>query len=101
MSSVVTKKAIKRLKNIHQLSKKYNGPSKKKHVKKLLRLVEKHIDEILLLYKKNDSHYLVETGDLLILCFEVLMENKRDVHKMLELCFTRYEDKLNQLIKER
>ena len=101
MSSVVTKRAVQRLKNIHQLSKKCNGPSKKKHLEKLLALVEKHVDEIRFLYKKDDLHYLVETGDLLILCFEILMENKRDIHKMTELCFGRYENKLDQLIERR
>ena len=101
MSFVITKKAVAWLRNIHQLSKKCNGRSKGRHLAKLLELTEKHIDEILFLYKKKDPHYLVETGDLLILCFEILIENKQDVHGVMELCFKRYEDKLKQLIDKR
>ena len=98
MSQVISKKALKRLKGVHRLSRKLNGPSKRKHLQKLLTLAEKHIDEILFLYKKKDPHYLTEIGDLLILCFEILIENKKDVHETMELCFSRYEQKLKKLL---
>lgn len=100
MSSILTKNALARLKHIHHLSKQYNGSSKEKHLQKLLALSEKHIDEILILRRKKDPHYIVETGDLLILCLEILIENKRDVHAVIEQCFSRYENKLKQLIDE-
>jgi hypothetical protein len=58
------------------------------------------VDEIALLHKRRDAHYLIETGDLLILCLEILLENKKDVDKMIELCFGRYERKLNHLMAE-
>lgn len=100
MSLILTKNALKRLKNIHRLSRRYNGPSKNKHLRKLLALSQKHIDEILILSQKRDPHYIVETGDLLILCLEILIENKRDVHVVIGQCFSRYENKLKQLINE-
>jgi len=98
VSAVLTKKALARIKSIHQSSKHYNGPSKEKHVRKLLSLVKEHIEEILLLQKNHDTHYLVETGDLLILCFEILLENNMDIDRMTLKCFGRYERKLNQLM---
>jgi hypothetical protein len=101
VSSVVTKNALVRLKTIHQLSTKYNGPSRNKHLQRPLALTKKHANEISLLYRKKDPHYLVETGDLLILCFEILIENKCDVHTVAKLCFDRYENKLKKLIDKR
>lgn len=98
MSAVLTKRALMRLKTIHQMSKQCNGLSKTKHLRKLLSLAQKHIDEILLLKQYHNPHYLVETGDLLILCFEILLENNKNLDHMMEQCFSRYEHKLNQLM---
>jgi len=98
MSQVLTRKSLSRLKAIHALSRKYNGPAKQKHLSTLLSLAEKHIDEILLLRKHHNPHYLVEVGDLLVLCFEILLENDQDADDLMTECFGRYEQKLNQLI---
>jgi hypothetical protein len=101
VSPVIAKSALQRLKGIHQLSRIYNGPSKKEHLEKLLALMEKHVDEIRLLHKKNNPHYHIEVGDLLILCYEILLENQQNVDEVAQLCFSRYETKLKKLIKER
>ena len=60
----------------------------------LLELMCKHIEEIEQLKAKGDKHYVVETGDLIILCFEMLLENQASIDETLETCFKRYEDKL-------
>jgi len=98
MSAVLTKKALARIKKVHQLSRKYNGPSQGQHLAKLLLLMRKHAQEITLLHRKKDLHYLIEVGDLLILCFEILLENRRSIDATARLCFTRYEKKLTQLL---
>ncbi len=98
MSRVITSSALKRLEGIHQLSKRYNGPSRQKHLRKLLSLVKEHSREIDMLFCKKDSHYLIETGDLLVLCLEILLEEKRNIHQAAEQCFGRYEKKLKTLI---
>ncbi|MFA6379293.1 MAG: hypothetical protein WCX16_05905, partial [Candidatus Omnitrophota bacterium] len=79
MDIILTKKSLTRLKAIHKLSSRYNGPGKKKHLEKLFLLAKEHMKEIVLLRKQHDAHYFVEVGDLLILCFEILLENKKDV----------------------
>ena len=98
MAAFLTKEAATRLRKIHRLSKRYNGPSQKTHLEKLLSLAQKHVDEISMLQKKGDAHYLVEVGDLLILCLEILLENKKNVDAVAGQCFDRYERKLNCLI---
>lgn len=99
MGTVLKKKALERIKKVHQLSRVYNGPSKKKHLKKLLSLVREHAREITLLHKKKDQHYLVETGDLLILCLEILLEAGASIDAMTLRCCKRYEKKLTFLLK--
>jgi len=101
VKKAITVATHKRLKAIHKLSRKYNGQKKQQHEKKLLFLMREHIDEIDLLYKDNDPHCLVEIGDLIILCFEMLLENKHSIDDIVTDCFKRYERKLTSLIKEK
>ncbi|MDP8266830.1 MAG: hypothetical protein P9M07_07815 [Candidatus Aceula meridiana] len=100
MTKVIVASAYKRLKAIHKLSQNYNGPIKHQHEQRLLSLMRKHIDEIEELYKNSDPHYLVETGDLGILCFEMLLESKRSLDDAMMTCFERYEKKLKKLSEE-
>ncbi len=97
--SVIKKKSLERIKNIHKLSRLYNRKLKNNHKKRLLELMKEHIEEIEELSKKNNKHYLTETGDLIILCFGVLLENNISIDKTLLQCFKRYEAKLPKLIK--
>lgn len=94
---VFTKKAIERIKRIHKMSKQVN--SSYNHRKKLLDLAKKHIAEIQQLYKENSSHADIETGDLAVLCFELILESKKDLDKIIETCFDRYEKKLKEIEK--
>lgn len=96
---VLSKEAIRRLKAIHQLSQNYNRKLKKNHRKRLMDLMKEHIDEIYELCQKDNPHYLTETGDLIILCMELLLEEGISIDTMLEKCFNRYEIKLPKLIK--
>lgn len=95
---VLSKIALERIRKIHRLSSVVNSEN---HREKLLCLARKHIDEIEQLYKKNDSHADIETGDLAILCFELILESEKNPDAILEQCFTRYERKLHHLINKK
>ncbi len=90
--------ALDRIKGIHQLSLKYNRLAHKPHEQRLLELIRHHVEEIEVLARQGDEHYLIETGDLLILCCELLLEGKASVDGVTTVCFGRYEKKLQELI---
>ncbi|MBF0479676.1 MAG: hypothetical protein HQL26_09365 [Candidatus Omnitrophica bacterium] len=98
---VICDEALRRIEEIHQLSRQYNGKVSGGHQGKLLELMRHHIDEIEELAQAGNQHFLIETGDLLVLCFELLLENKADVNDVLGECFGRYERKLNSLLLRR
>jgi len=85
---------------IHKLSQRLNAARGKAHTDVLLELVREHAAEITELFSKNNSHYVVETGDLLILCLEILIEAGEDADEILATCYGRYHKKLNRLLAE-
>ena len=91
--------ALKRIRGIHARSKEFNKRVGMPHQERLLDLMRKHIDEIETLARAGDPHYLVETGDLLILCYELLLESGASIDEVTLKCFERYEKKLKQLIE--
>ncbi|MBF0493841.1 MAG: hypothetical protein HQL28_01770 [Candidatus Omnitrophica bacterium] len=95
-----TKSALKEIRSIHALSKRYNKTLNKNHTKALMHLVKEHADEIEELSEKKDKHFVTETGDLAILCFEIIMENKASIDAVIGKCYKRYMKKLTQLISE-
>ncbi len=100
MQSFLSEIAIDRLKGIHGLSAQLNQQAGKDHQDKLLQLVRSHVDEIETLYAKKDAHAFIETGDLLVLCLELLVENQVDSNEIIAKCFDRYEKKLTSLLKK-
>lgn len=97
--AVLTEHAQKRIQAIHRLSKQYNENADRSHEDKLLELMRKHMDEIEELARKGDQHFLTETGDLAVLCFELLLEHEKGLDETLSHCFERYENKLYGLLK--
>ena len=96
----ISQNALERIRGIHQLSQKFNETTGKPHQDCLLELMRKHVDEIEELSAQKDPHRFIETGDLLILCFELLLEGGSDIDGVTYKCFERYERKLTSLIKE-
>ena len=96
--SVIKKDSLERIKKIHKVSKLLNRKLKDNHKRRLLELMKEHVEEIEELSKKHNRHYLTETGDLIILCFELLLEDGVSIDKTLLRCFKRYETKLPRLI---
>jgi hypothetical protein len=92
--------ALKRVRGIHQLSSHYNQLVGKVHEVRLLELMAHHVAEIEELLRLKDKHFLVETGDLAVLCLELLLEYRASPDKILNECFGRYERKLNSLLAE-
>lgn len=98
--TIIDYQAIERINKIHRLSQRFNDMVGKPHQQRLLELMRKHVEEIEQLAQQQDQHYVIETGDLLILCFELLLEGGADIDDVMEQCFGRYERKLTELIRE-
>lgn len=91
---------IERLKVVHELSRRLNS-DEMIHREKLLRMMESHVSEIRQLLQQDDPHAYVETGDLMILTMELLLEGSKDPKEMFEHCCSRFEKKLHALLEER
>lgn len=98
MKRSLTNYAKESIKEIHALSSRHNGAGCD-HSNILLKLLGKHAGEIKELHGRGNEHFIVETGDLLVLCLEFLAEYGKDPDDILEICYTRYRDKLTDLIK--
>ena len=83
----------KKLIEISNLSDKINKQDKTK----IIKLIKEHIKEIEERYKKNDEHWTIETADLIILCYELLILEKKDIDKVFNKCLPRYDVKLKRL----
>ena len=88
---------LERLRRIQSWSRQVNGPSGADHGQRLLEFVRHHADEIQALYDQGDPHGVTETGDLLILCLELIMEQGADIESVLLRCLGRFERKLQSL----
>lgn len=97
---VIQKDALQRVKEIHKLSEGYNKTLSANHSLKLIDLIKEHAQEIQQLHKEHNRHYLTETGDLIVLCFELLLENQASIDETMNKCFIRYETKLPKLLQE-
>ena len=78
---------------IADLSNKIN----KKNNKKILGLIKEHILEIEDLYKENNEHWTIEAADLIILCYELLILENKDIDEVFSRCLPRFDIKLRKL----
>jgi len=100
MEKSVTNFSREKINEIHSLSQNLNLLRKKKHMRVLLELMQSHAKEISELYQEKDNHYIIEIGDLLILCFEMLKESDQDYDQIMNKCYARYINKISKLIQE-
>ncbi|HQO58910.1 MAG TPA: hypothetical protein PLT76_09360 [Candidatus Omnitrophota bacterium] len=96
----LTPGAVSRIRGIHGLSKTYNQKVGYDHSRRLLDLMAHHAGEIQDLWEEGNRHFLVETGDLIVLCLELLLEYEMSMDDILRTCFDRYEKKLTQLLAD-
>ena len=75
---VITKEFEHEIKKITKLSAEVNGED----AEKILEMMQDHAIEITELYKQDDEHYMVETADLIVLCFELLFMKNIDVNEL-------------------
>lgn len=64
----------------------------------ILRMILHHADEIKELSEKGDSHAAIETGDMIILCLELLEMSGESPDEILECCFARFDCKLQEIL---
>ncbi len=88
---ILNKDFLEELKEIHSLSEKKNCPN---HREKLLSMINDHALEITQLINNNDPHARVETGDLIILCMELILEQNGCIDSTLSKCIERFKNKL-------
>lgn len=97
---VIHPASLERIRGIHRLSEEYNRRVNAGHAGQLLKLMRKHVDEIEALSRDKNPHYLTETGDLAVLCFELILDGGQPIDDILRKCFLRYENKLTGLLQE-
>lgn len=78
---------------IANLSNKIN----KNDNRKILELMKEHIEEIEERYNNNDEHWAIETVDLIVLCFELLLLENKDIDDVFDRCLPRFDVKLKRL----
>jgi len=59
-----------------------------------LESMEKHVREIRNLFARKDSHWVIETGDLMVHCMKILVLNGYDLNEIFEKCTRRFETKI-------
>jgi phosphoribosyl-ATP pyrophosphohydrolase len=85
-----------RIQHITTLSRQVNGNDKQK----ILDMIKEHTKEIQHLYNENNTHWAIETADLIVLCYELLLMEDMDIDEVFNKCLPRFDKKLNQMLKE-
>lgn len=91
----LTNEFEQQLRKISYLSNKINHGDNKK----LLRLIKAHTKEIEELYDANNEHWTIEAADLIILCYELLILENKDIGSVFQECLPRYDKKFKELIQ--
>lgn len=79
---------------ITQLSKRINKNDKQK----ILKMMKEHIEEIEERYCNQDDHWAIETADLIVLCYELLLMENKNIDDVFCRCLTRFDVKLKGLL---
>ena len=87
------KEFLDKLIEITGLSNKIN----KGDNRKILEMMKEHIEEIEERYNNNDKHWAIETADLIVLCYELLLLEGNDIDDVFERCLPRFDVKLRRL----
>jgi len=82
-----------KLKEITELSNRINKNDKQK----ILEMMKAHIEEIEERYHNKDEHWTIETTDLIVLCYELLMMENKDIDDVFNRCLPRFDIKLKRL----
>jgi hypothetical protein len=91
--NTVTAEFHTKLQEISLLSKKINKNDKHK----ILEMMKAHVEEIEERYNNKDEHWVIETADLIVLCYELLLIEKKDIEDVFHRCLPRFDVKLKRL----
>lgn len=84
-----------KLKEITELSSRIN----KNDNRKILEMMKAHVEEIEELYSDKNEHWAIETADLIVLCYELLLMQNKDIDDVFNTCLPRFDEKLKSLIE--
>ena len=84
-----------KIEEITALSNKINHGNSQK----TLEMMKDHIQEIEERYNNKDKHWTIETCDLIVLCYELLLIEHYDIDDVFEKCLPRFDKKLGRLAK--
>lgn len=82
-----------KLEDITELSNKIN----KNDNRKILEMIKEHVGEIAELYNDNNEHWTIETADLIVLCYELLLLENKEIDDIFNRCPPRFDIKLKGL----
>ena len=82
-----------KLKEITALSNKIN----KNDSNKILEMMKDHVKEVGERYQNKDDHWAIETADLIVLCYELLLMKNKDIDDVFNKCLPRFDVKLKRL----
>jgi len=82
-----------KLKEIADLSNKIN----KNDTRKILDIMKEHVNEIEERHTNKDEHWAIETADLIVLCYELLIMENKDIEEIFDKCLPRFDVKLKRL----
>ncbi len=87
---------LNKVREITELSNKIN----KSDNRKILEMMKEHVVEIEERYNNNDEHWTIETADLIVLCYELLLLENKDIDDVFNRCLPRFDVKLKRLAKD-
>lgn len=82
-----------KIKEIAELSNRIN----KNDSHKILEMMKEHVEEIEGLYSDKNEHWAIETADLIVLCYELLLLENKDIDDVFSRCLPRFDVKLKRL----
>jgi len=82
-----------KLHELTELSSKIN----KNGNHKILEMMKEHVEEIEERYNNNDNHWTIETADLIVLCYELLILENKEIDDVFNKCLPRFDVKLRKL----
>jgi len=82
-----------KLREIAELSSRIN----KDDNCKILEMMKAHVGEIEELYSDKNEHWTIETADLIVLCYELLIMENKDIDDVFNRCLPRFDVKLKRL----
>ena len=63
----------------------------------IITMMKDHIKEISERYNNSDDHWSIETTDLIILCYDLLLMEHKDIDDVFDRCLPRFDTKLKRL----